>query len=202
MRWGPVLSQESCSVAFRSCKISTYSLWRLPPAELANCQFSVRLTWTRIQSFNRPTFLDFPNVIGPNGSDSDCETSHVAEVVRLKRMYPWFYRQFFYNVIRKILGARLNTCLNGSATVKTGFRVWRSSWRLARAVQCINWSGVALTAPNGSALAWYVGGLKVHEHRTNELCWSYVSCAKSALIWNSWMCNAGSSFLASDQLLR
>lgn len=34
----------------------------------------------------------------PNGSRYDSETSHFAEVVMLKKMYPPFDRPFFHNV--------------------------------------------------------------------------------------------------------
>ena len=38
--------------------------------------------------------LDFPNVIGPNGSNHDSEMSHFVGVVPLYRMYPPFDRCF------------------------------------------------------------------------------------------------------------
>ena len=47
---------------------------RLPPAELANFQFSPPLTRMGIKWFNRAALLEFPNVIGPNGSNSDSES--------------------------------------------------------------------------------------------------------------------------------
>ena len=46
---------------------------------VSNSRFSVRLAWTRIQSFNRAAFPGIPTVIGPNGSDSDSEMGHGAE---------------------------------------------------------------------------------------------------------------------------
>ena len=46
---------------------------------------------------NCVTFLDFPNVIGPNGSNSDGETSHFAEVV-------WRSKQFIHRSTAATVG--------------------------------------------------------------------------------------------------
>ena len=37
-------------------------------------------------------------MIGPNGSNSDSETSHFAGVVMLKKNYPLIYGRLFHNV--------------------------------------------------------------------------------------------------------
>ena len=37
-------------------------------------------------------------MIGPNGFNSDGETSHFTGVVTLKKMYPLIYRRLFHNV--------------------------------------------------------------------------------------------------------
>ena len=50
-----------------------------------------------MKEFNRVALLDFLNVIGQNGSNYVIEMSHYARVVRLKRMYPPFYRCFSHN---------------------------------------------------------------------------------------------------------
>ena len=42
-------------------------------------------------SFYHAALLDFPNVIGLNGSTSGSETSHFVGVVMLKTIYPLFY---------------------------------------------------------------------------------------------------------------
>lgn len=71
-------------------KISRSSvLWdhkRLLPTEPAYFRFGIWLTWKERQSFNRVALLDFPNVVGQNGSNSDSEMSHVRRVVMLKRI--------------------------------------------------------------------------------------------------------------------
>ena len=43
-----------------------------------------------IKSFNCVALLDFPNVIGPNESNSDSEMTHFMGVVTLKTIYPRF----------------------------------------------------------------------------------------------------------------
>ena len=37
-------------------------------------------------------------MIGPNGFNSDSETSHFAGFVTLRKMYPLIYRRLFHNV--------------------------------------------------------------------------------------------------------
>ena len=49
----------------------------------------------RINRFNCAALLDFPNVIRPNESNPDTETSHFAAVWSLKEMYPWGYKRLF-----------------------------------------------------------------------------------------------------------
>lgn len=41
--------------------------------------------------------LDFPNVIGQNGTNYDSELSHFSGIVAMKIMYPRCYRCFFCN---------------------------------------------------------------------------------------------------------
>lgn len=45
--------------------------------------------------FYRAALLDFANVVGPNGSNSNSETTRFVEVVTLKKFFPPFYRCFF-----------------------------------------------------------------------------------------------------------
>ena len=56
-----------------------------PTDRAANFRFSAQLTWMGIKYFSRAALLDFPNVVGPNGSNADSE-----KVVKLKNMYPPF----------------------------------------------------------------------------------------------------------------
>lgn len=42
--------------------------------------------------------MDFPNVIGQKGSDSDSEASHFSGVVKLKEMSPLIYRHLIRHV--------------------------------------------------------------------------------------------------------
>ena len=51
-----------------------------------------------IKQFIRVALIDFRNVIGLNGSNSDSETSHFAGVVTLKKNYLLIYRQLYHNV--------------------------------------------------------------------------------------------------------
>lgn len=56
-----------------------------------------QLEWEK-KMFNDAALLDFPNIIVMNGLKRQCETSHFAAVVTLKKMYPSFYSHLFYNV--------------------------------------------------------------------------------------------------------
>lgn len=49
---------------------------------------------------NRAALLDIPNVFGPDGSNSESETSNFAGIMTLKKMYPLFYSRLFRNVSR------------------------------------------------------------------------------------------------------
>ena len=51
-----------------------------------------------IKQFNCAAFLGFRNVIGPNGSNSDSETSDFAGVVMLKKYYSLIYKHLFHHV--------------------------------------------------------------------------------------------------------
>lgn len=51
-----------------------------------------------IQSFNCVALLHFPNVIRPNGSNSDSEMDNFAWVLTLPKMYSLIYRCLFHNV--------------------------------------------------------------------------------------------------------
>ena len=51
-----------------------------------------------IKHFNRAALLGFRNMIGPNESNSDSETSHFAGVAMLKKMYPLIYGRLFLSV--------------------------------------------------------------------------------------------------------
>ena len=66
------------------------------PTEPSNFWFRAELTWMRIRC-NAAALLDFPIVIGPNGSNSDSKTSRHMEGVTLKIVYPPFYRLFFHS---------------------------------------------------------------------------------------------------------
>ena len=57
----------------------------------------VQHSHTGCLTVNCVTFLDFPNVIGPNGSNSDGETSHFAEVV-------WRSKQFIHRSTAATVG--------------------------------------------------------------------------------------------------
>lgn len=46
---------------------------------------------------NRASLLDFENVIGQNGINSDSKKSHFVGVVKLKRIYPRFIDASFTN---------------------------------------------------------------------------------------------------------
>ena len=60
-------------------------------------QSHVQHSHTGCLTVNCVTFLDFPNVIGPNGSNSDGETSHFAEVV-------WRSKQFIHRSTAATVG--------------------------------------------------------------------------------------------------
>lgn len=59
-------------------------------------RFSALLTRIRMKSFN--SFVDFRNVIGPNRSNPEGETRHLAWVVTLKEVRPLIF--LFHNVSR------------------------------------------------------------------------------------------------------
>ena len=105
-RRGPVHSYESCSVVheakkqfphcFCICAAHRVSAVVTFASRVGYIRFS--LIWMGNKQFNRAVLLGFWNVIGPNGFNSDSETSHFAEVVTLRKMYLLIYRRLFHNV--------------------------------------------------------------------------------------------------------
>ena len=95
--------------------------YRLPLDELANLRFRAQLTWMGIKS-NCAAPPDFLNCIWTNGSSYDAGLWQSKK----KKMHPVFYRRLSHNVSlwEKLL------YLHGLATMKTGFKAGRFSWRL------------------------------------------------------------------------
>ena len=80
-RWSPVHSYESCSVVFWSQNNLIFRLWKYLDRQLS--QPTAPITWKGIL-FNQAALLDFPKVIGPNGSNSVSENTHFAGTVTIK----------------------------------------------------------------------------------------------------------------------
>ena len=75
-----------------------------------------------IKNLNQAALLHFANVIGPNCSNSDSETSHFAGVVMLQTFFLTYCEKYFCAPVHQV-----TLLLHSLATVKVGFRAWDSS---------------------------------------------------------------------------
>lgn len=76
----------------------------------------------RIKTFNHVALLDFQNVIGPDGSNSN-KTSHFVGFVMLKNIYSPFYNRSFSNVClwEKII---LGQCASHDRPGSCNYTIW------------------------------------------------------------------------------
>lgn len=80
------------------------------PTKPANFQCSSWLAWFQIQLFDPAALLDFPNVIGQNGSNYDikkrfcggCDAQKNLATVSLALPSQWVYCCLFFRLIRDV----------------------------------------------------------------------------------------------------